>query len=180
MTAVFLLQAGIFDLDLSLFAEIIAFLIMVGVLARWAYPRIIAAAEGRQRMIAQELESAEKARAEAEARLNEAAERLRQAQAQAQEVIAGAARSADQLREELRRKAEEDAKRLLERARADIEAERTRALESVRSAVAELVVAATERVIGASLDSTRQRDLIERAINEVGDVGERGNGRRQL
>jgi F-type H+-transporting ATPase subunit b len=169
LSAVFLLQAGIFDLDLSLVAEILAFLIMLAILARWVYPRVIEAAEGRQRQITEQLEAAERARSEAEARLNEAEQRLREARGQAQEVIAAASKSAEQLRQELRARAEEDAKRLLERAREDIESERRRALESVRGAIADLVVAATEKVIRKGLDPARQRELIEEAIQEVGD-----------
>ena len=84
-------------------------------------------------------------------------------------------RLAEQLRADGRAKAEEDARRIVENARREIEAERQKALDSVRAEVADLVVAATERVIGESLDITRQRQLIERAISEVTSDG-RGRG----
>ena len=53
-------------------------------------------------------------------------------------------------------------------------AERDRALDSVRSEVAELVVAATEKVVGESLDADRHHRLIEKAIAEVGSADGRG------
>ena len=172
---VFLAEAGLLDLSLSFLVEIVAFLAMIAILARWVYPRVIAAAEGRQRQIAGQLEAAERARKEAEQRLKDAEAELQKARAQSAEIIEGANRLAEQLRADGRAKAEEDARRIVENARREIEAERQKALDSVRAEVADLVVAATERVIGESLDITRQRQLIERAISEVTSDG-RGRG----
>ena len=172
---VFLAAAGLLDLSLSFLVEIVAFLAMILILARWVYPRVIAAAEGRQRQIAEQLEAAEKARKEAEQRLKDAEAEVQKARAQSAEIIEGANRLAEQLRADGRAKAEEDARRIVENARREIEAERQKALDSVRAEVADLVVAATERVIGESLDITRQRQLIERAISEVTSDG-RGRG----
>src|SRR5207247_6980457 len=71
LSSMFLAEPGLLDLSLSFLAEVIAFLAMVVILGIWVYPRIIAAAEGRQRQIAEQLEAAEKARKEAEQRLEE-------------------------------------------------------------------------------------------------------------
>jgi F-type H+-transporting ATPase subunit b len=168
---VFLAAAGLLDLSLSFLVEIVAFLAMIVILARWVYPRVIAAAEGRQRQIAEQLEAAEKARQEAEQRLKDAEAELQKARGQASEIIEGANKLAEQMRADGRARAEEESKRIIESARREIEAEREKALDSVRAEVADLVVAATERVIGESLDITRQRQLIERAISEVTSDG---------
>ena len=73
------LDAGLLDINGTLIAEIIAFLLMLGVLARWVYPPIVRAAEARQNQIKQQLEQAEKARQDAEARLNAAQEEITKA-----------------------------------------------------------------------------------------------------
>jgi F-type H+-transporting ATPase subunit b len=164
----YLAAAGLLDLSLSYLVEIIAFLAMIYILWRWAYPRIIAAAEARQRQIAEQLEAAERARREAEERLAAAEARLQDARRQAAEILEGAGRSGDQLRAELRARAEEDVRRVTENARRDIEAERLKAIASVRGEVADLVVAATEKVVGETLDDQRHRRLIEEAIAQVG------------
>ena len=171
LLSVYLATAGLLDLSLSFVAEVIAFLVMIGILARWVYPRVLAAAEARQRQVAEQLTAAEKARAEAEERLKQADAELRDARRQAAEIIEGANRTAELLRADLRAQAEEEAKRIVENARRDIEAERQKALQSVRSQVADLVVAATERVVGESLDGERHRHLIEKAITEVAGNG---------
>jgi F-type H+-transporting ATPase subunit b len=171
LLSVYLATAGLLDLSLSFVAEVIAFLAMIGILARWVYPRVLAAAEARQRQVAEQLTAAEKARADAEERLKEADAQLREARRQAAEIIEGANRTAELLRADLRAQAEEESKRIVEGARRDIEAERQKALQSVRAQVADLVVAATERVVGESLDGERHRQLIEKAITEVAGNG---------
>jgi F-type H+-transporting ATPase subunit b len=163
----YLAEAGLLDLNATFWIELVAFLLMLGVLARYVYPRVIEAAEARQKAIAAELEAAEKSRQEAEARLAEAEKNLQAARVSAQEIVAGATRSGEQLRQESKQKAEEEAKRLTQAARKEIEAEREKAIQSVREDVAGLVVAATEKVLGETLDASKHKQLIERAIAEV-------------
>jgi len=104
--------------------------------------------------------------------LKDAAAKLEDARKTAQGVIDAATKSGEQLRQELKQKAEEESKRTVEAAKKEIEAERERAVQSVRSEVANLVVAATEKVIGETLDDAKHRQLIDRAIAEVAS----GNG----
>lgn len=160
-------SAGLLDLTLSFVVEVIAFIAMILVLGKWVYPRVMAAAEGRQRQIGEQLSAAERARLEAENRLHRAEAELQEARARAAEVIEGAGRSAEQLRAELRARAEEDARRITENAARDIEAERRKAIDSVRGEVADLVVVATEKVVGETLDDQRHRKLIADAITQV-------------
>jgi F-type H+-transporting ATPase subunit b len=175
MLAAPLADAGLLDINGTVIAEIIAFLVMLGILARWVYPPVIRAAEARQKAIQDQLDRAEHARTESEERLAEAQLRLDDARKQAQEVIDAAARSADQVRVELRRQGEEEGKRQVERAQREIEGEKQKAIDALRTEMADLVATATERVLGETLDRERHRKLIESAITEVaaGD-GERG------
>jgi len=166
--------AGVIDINGTVIVELITFLVMTAILARYVYPEIVRLAEARQRQVTEQLKDAERARAAAEATLKEAEAKLVDARKTAQSVIDAAGKSAEQLRQELKQKAEDEAKRLLESARKEIEAERDQALQSVRNEVAGLVVAATEKVIGETLDLTKHKQLIEKAIEEVAS----GNGRR--
>lgn len=170
------LAAGLLDLSLSWIAEIIAFVLMILILARWVYPRVMAAAEARQRAVAEQLLAAERSREEAEQRLKDAEAQFRDARGQASQIIEGANRSAQQLSAEARTRADEEARRIADSARRDIVAERDRALDSVRTEVADLVVAATQKVIGESLDGDRHRRLIDEAIAEVGGADGRSRG----
>src|SRR5580704_6278149 len=163
----YLAEAGLLDLNATFWIELVAFLLMLGVLARYVYPRVIEAAEARQKAIAAELEAAEKSRLESEATLAEAEKKLQEARVSAQEIVAGATRSGEQLRQELKQKAEEEAKRLTQAARKEIQAEQEKAIQAVRGEVAGLVVAATEKVLGETIDAGKHKELIDRAIAEV-------------
>ena len=160
-------DAGVITINGTVIVELITFLIMLAILARYVYPEIVKLAEARQLAIAQQLREAEEARVQAEQRLQDASAKLDDARKTAQSVIDAATKSGEQLRQELKQKAEEESKRTVEAARKEIEAERERAVQSVRNEVASLVVAATEKVIGETLDDEKHRKLIERAIAEV-------------
>jgi F-type H+-transporting ATPase subunit b len=166
--------AGVIDINGTVIVELITFLVMMAILARYVYPEIVRLAEARQQAVAAQLRDAEKARADAEAQLKEAQAKLEDARKTAQEVIDAASKSGQQLRQEMKDKAEEEAKRIAEAARKTIDVERDKAIQAVRGEVAGLVVSATEKVIGETLDLTKHRQLIERAISEVGS----GDGSR--
>ncbi len=159
--------AGVIEINGTVIVELITFLAMLAILSRWVYPEIVRLAEARQRQIANLLKEAEKSRADAEAQLKDAETKLNEARRTAQSVIDAANKSGEQLRSELRQKAEEEAKRLTETARKEINAERERAVQSVRAEVAGLVVVATEKVIGETLDEQKHKQLIDRAIAEA-------------
>ncbi len=159
--------AGVIEINGTVIVELLTFVIMLAVLARYVYPAVVRIAEARQRAIAEQLREAEKARADAEARLQEAQAKLEEARKTAQGVIDGASKSGEQLRQEMRERAEQESRRIVESARKEIEVERDQAVRSVRNEVAGLVVAATEKVIGETLDDRKHRQLIERAIEEV-------------
>ncbi|HVH63575.1 MAG TPA: F0F1 ATP synthase subunit B [Candidatus Dormibacteraeota bacterium] len=170
----YLATVGVVTIDGTVIIELITFLLMLWALSRWIYPRLVEVAEARQRLITQQLKDAEEARSSAEAKLQEAEAKLNEARRSAQSVVDAAAKSAEQLREELKQKADDEAKRTVDRARKQIEAERDQAIRSVRSEVADLVVTATEKVLGETLDDPKHRQLIERAIQEVGSGDGRG------
>jgi F-type H+-transporting ATPase subunit b len=178
------LAAGVLTLNGTFLVETVGFLLMLLFLAyvplpflgipKPVFPWIIGIAEARQREITAKLQEAEQSRQGAEARLKEADAKLIEARKTADTIVDGANRSGEQLRAELRQKADSEYQRIVDSARRDIEAERERALQSARSEVAGMVVAATQKVIGETLDQPKHRKLIEDAIEEVAS----GNGRR--
>ena len=161
------LDAGLLAINGTLIAEIVAFLLMLGVLARWVYPPIIKAAEARQNQIKQQLEQAETARTEAEARLQAAQEEIQKARIQAGQIIEQANRAAEQIQQEAQEKAKDEARRIVEGASRDIDAERQRAIHAIRLQMADIVTGAVRRIVGESLDGERHRQLIEAAIEQV-------------
>ena len=161
------LEAGLLDINGTLIAEILAFLLMLGVLAKWVYPPIVRAAEARQKQIKEQLEQAENARKEAEEQLEAAKAEILRAREQAGKIIDQANRAAERIQQEAQEKAREEARRIVEAASRDIDAERQRAIQSIRLQMADIVTEAVRRIVGESLDGERHRKLIEAAIEQV-------------
>jgi F-type H+-transporting ATPase subunit b len=160
-------DAGLLTVNGTLIAEIIVFLVMLGIMAKWVYPPVMRLAEQREKTIEAALRQAQ----EAETRLTEVrgeVERmLEDARAQAREVLARAHRDATAEAEEVRTKARRDAEAFLARAQNDIIAERDRALRELRSQIGTLVVAAAGKVIGDAIDAKAHEKLIERSLEAV-------------
>jgi F-type H+-transporting ATPase subunit b len=158
---------GPLQINATLVVEFVAFLVMLGILARWVYPPVMAAAEERQNRIKQQLEQAEQARKDAEGQLQGAQEEIQKARVQAGQIIEQANRAGERIQQEAQEKARDEARRIVEAASRDIDAERQRAIQAIRLQVADIVTEALRRIVGESLDGQRHRQLIEAAIEQV-------------
>jgi F-type H+-transporting ATPase subunit b len=165
-------DAGLLDLNGTLVAEIIVFLIMLGLLARYAFPRIIAAAETRQNQIEEGLRAAEEAEKRLRAVQTDVEQTLNEARGQAREVIQRAHQEAVAEAEEVRARGRREAEAQVARARDEIDTERERALQEVRAQLSALVVDAAGKVIGQAIDANTHRKLIDESLAEVSARGQ--------
>jgi F-type H+-transporting ATPase subunit b len=146
---------------------LIAFLVALFVLRKWAWPAITAALDKRQRMIEDSIEAAERARAEAAELLEEYRARLREARHQAEEIVARARKAAEAHERESLEEARGKREELMEQTRRDIEAETRRAIQEIRAEVADLTILATEKVTRMALTEDDQKRLVEEALGEL-------------
>ena len=159
---------------------LLAFLVAMFILRKYAWPAITEALDKRQRAIEESIDVAERTRAEAQELLQEYRDRLREARAQADEIVARARKAGEVHERETLEKARGQREELMEQTRRDIEAETRRAIQEIRGEVADLTVIATEKVTRKSLDADDQKRLIEEALSEVdfsalaGDEGSKG------
>jgi F-type H+-transporting ATPase subunit b len=146
---------------------LLLFGISMYVLKKLAFPRITEALDKRQKAIEDSIDAAERTRTQADQLLAEYRERLQEARGQADEIVSRA-RNAAQTHE---RESAEDAKakreQLMEQTRRDIETETRRAVQEIRREVADLTVAATEKVTRKTLNDDDQRRLVEDALSEL-------------
>jgi F-type H+-transporting ATPase subunit b len=146
---------------------LLAFLVALFVLRKYAWPAITEALDKRQRAIEESIETAERARADAAALLEEYRQRLREARAQADEIVARARKAGEVHERETLEEAKARREELLEQTRRDIEAETRRAIQEIRAEVADLTILATEKVTRKALDADDQRRLVEEALGEL-------------
>jgi F-type H+-transporting ATPase subunit b len=144
-----------------LVVQIIAFIIVFLALQAWVYKPLLNMMDSRKQKIAQGLEDARvaaEARADAE---KEAARILAEAHAEASKIVQEATDRAAGAAREVKLAAEQEASAAREGIVAEAEEERNRVLGELRGQVATLALAATQRLIGNSLDEKRQHTLID-------------------
>ena len=150
------------------FPMLIAFVVIVIILAKFGWPMFEGMLDKRERTIAQALEKSEEARIESERVLGEYQKQLSEAKAEAAKLIADARETGDAVRADMTKQAQEEAAAIVEKARAAIEAERQAAMAELHNSVADLSVDVASRLVGTDLSDAEHRAIIERYVNEAG------------
>jgi F-type H+-transporting ATPase subunit b len=157
---------------------ILAFVVAMLVLRKYAWPQITRILDQRQHQIEESIDAADRTRKEADELLAEYRQRLADARAQADEIVAKAERAGEVAEREALDAAKTKREELLEQTKRDIEAETQRALQEIRREVADLTVAATEKVTRKTLDPSDQQRLVEEALRELDFSALSGEQRR--
>jgi F-type H+-transporting ATPase subunit b len=150
-----------------LIVQVLAFAIVFITLAAWVYKPFTELLAKRRETIAKGLDDAKVAAEERSGAEKEAQKVLSQAQQEGSRRIREAADSAEKAAQEMRAAAEKEIAALRLSAAADIRAQRDRMLAEVRPEVAALAIAATQKLIGETLDEKRQRALIDEFFGGV-------------
>ncbi|MGH9087824.1 MAG: F0F1 ATP synthase subunit B [Acidimicrobiales bacterium] len=155
--------------------ELIAFLVILFVVGRYALPTLNKMLAERQETIRAELAAADEARAAAAAADVERRTELDHARHQAREIVEQAQRTAERLAEEAQARGQAEHDRLVSSAEAEVRLARQRALEEAAQRLGEVVVEVVERIIGREMDAAAHRDLIDEAVDALArDTGAAG------
>ncbi len=146
----------------------IAFLVLLALLSRFAFPPIVDMLEKRQATIKESLERAEETRVEAERLLGEYKKQIAKARAEAHTITEQGKKVGESMKDDIVGKAREEATALVEKAREEIAAEKRKALDDLTERVADLTVAAASRVVSKTLDEADHKRLIEEYLAEIG------------
>jgi F-type H+-transporting ATPase subunit b len=147
---------------------ILTFLVLLALLAKFAWRPLLRALESRQETIRKSLDDAQRARQELERINQESAEIVRKAHADAEAIVSRTRADADRLREELRQAAKTEAAGIIRNAERQIEYETQRALQQIRAEAVDLSVAIASKIIQKNLTREDNERLIEQALSEVG------------
>jgi F-type H+-transporting ATPase subunit b len=146
---------------------IFTFLVLVSLLAKFAWRPLLAALDRREQLIAKAVDDAEKARADLERVQQDAARLMAEARVEGEAIIARSRTAADRLGEELRQKAAAEAAGILRKAEREIQLETSRAVEQVRREAVELSVAIASKILHRNVSADDNRALIENTIREL-------------
>ena len=164
---------GLFDINtgLSLWA-LIVFLILLLLLAKFAWGPILNALETREQNIQSSIDDAGRLRKEASDALDEHRRQLREARHEAQLIIAEAKDAAAHLGRDLEAKARQESAAIVQRARREIEVERDAVLEAIRKETVGLALAAASRLVRQRLDAREDRELVNDYLSSLSDTAE--------
>jgi F-type H+-transporting ATPase subunit b len=146
---------------------IITFLVLLWLLAKFAWRPLLRALDARQETIKKSLEDAQQARREMEALSKESDRILRAAHAEAESIVASSRAEAEKLREEIKQKSKTDSEAIVREARRQIETETGRALRQIRGEIADMSVTIASKLIQRNFSTEENGALIEETLKEM-------------
>jgi F-type H+-transporting ATPase subunit b len=152
----------------TFFAELVIFLLVLGVLWRYAYPPVKRAMDERQERVRRQIEESQQASkrlAEAEARYSEA---LSEARVEAAKIRETARADAQELKDEIRQQTEQEVARIRERGEEQLAHQRDQIVREMRSELGKLAVTLAGRIVGESVaDEARRSGTVDRFLDEL-------------
>lgn len=146
-------------INATFFAQILNFLILVFILAKFAYKPLLKVMEDRKAKIAGDLEAADKAKADAEAVKAEYAAKLADAKAEAQAIIDNARKTAAAAHDKIMADTKAEQEQVIAAAKESIALEQKKAMEQVRAQVIELSMAVAGKIVEQKLGSEEDKAL---------------------
>jgi F-type H+-transporting ATPase subunit b len=148
--------------------ELIAFGIIVWILAKFVIPPINKAMTARQEAIRTEFAELDEAKADARRAEEEFKSQIADARRQAAKIREEAHQQGDQIVAEARDQAQVESKRIVDHGHAQLEAERKQALTSLRAEVGTLATKLASRIVGESLqDDDRSTRVVDRFLADL-------------
>jgi len=153
---------------------IVTFLLLVALLAKFAWRPLLAALQERQAAIRAALDEAQKARVEVERVRTDSERLLNEARVEAGQILTKTREDAARLREELKVQAQADAARVIANAERQIQLDTNRALEQIRREAIEMSVTIASKLLQRNVSKDDNARLIDDTVKQI-DGGPRFN-----
>lgn len=155
------------NITVTLFAQMIAFGLLIWFVNKVMWGPLSGIMEARQKRIADGLAAAEKGKHEEELAKKKAIEVLKEAKGQAAEVVAQGQKRASEIVEEAKETARTEGERIVTAANAEIEREINQAKEALRAQVASIAVAGAQKVLKREIDAKSHDALLNDLAAEI-------------
>ncbi len=155
------------SINYTLLAQIVNFIILLLVLAKFAYKPLLKAMDDRRATIVKNLDAADHARKDAEDLKAQYAQKIKDAKKEANDIVARANTMAQQLKDDAQAQAQKDREELLATGRQTVEMERKKALLEVREQIISLSTEIASRVLEQKLNTADDQALVEQITNQT-------------
>jgi len=146
---------------------ILTFLVLLALLAKYAWKPLLEALDNRQQSIRKALDDAWKAKQQLEAIHAESAKLLAQARTEAAEIVSRSRSDADRFREEMKEKARAEGAALMRNAERSIELETTRAMQQIRQEAVDISVGIASKLLQRNISKEDNERLIEETFRQL-------------
>ncbi|MGY8752415.1 MAG: F0F1 ATP synthase subunit B [Phycisphaerales bacterium] len=155
---------------LTLGTTIAVFVIFLLLAMKFVWPQILKGLDEREEKLRDDLDSAEAARAKANAALAEYEEELKKARTEAGEMIAQARQDAKAAAEELRSNNTRELAEMKNAATADINAAKKAAIGELHAQASTLAVAIAGKILDREISADDQQALVNESLAEMAET----------
>ena len=156
------------QLDPGLFVwTILTFLLLLFVLAKFAWKPLLKMLNDREELIRSSLEDAEKAKEKLEKLNAEGEAIINQARSEAQSILSEGKAAAAKLKDETLDVAKEQAKQIASEAEKQINIEKDKAIAEIKSEVVNLSMRIAEKLINKNISPEDNKALIDESLSNV-------------
>ena len=146
---------------------ILTFLVLLGLLGKFAWRPLLQALDTRQEAIRKSLDDAQQAKVELERLQRESAQIIREARVEAESIVSRSRSDAERLKEEIKQSARGEAATIVQNAERQIKLETQRALQQIRHEAVDLSVMIASKLIQRNLSKEDNEKLIDEALRQV-------------
>lgn len=156
-----------FHWESTVFAAI-AFLVLYWLLNKYAFGPLFGIMEQRRKLVQDQMQTAEKNRAEASQLLEEQKKAIQEARKEAYDLIEQAKVTSTRQADDILQQAKDEAGRIKTDAVKDIENEKNKAIAALRGQVSAMSVMIASKIIEKQVDEKSQQELVDQYLKEVG------------
>lgn len=155
------------NINLTLFGQMISFVLFVVFCMRYVWPPITNALTERQKRIEDGLNAADKAVRDLDEARQQAEKHLIEAKEKSTFLVDQANKRANQILEDAKNQAIIEAERIIESGRIQLNQETTQAKEKLRQRVSELAILGAEKILVSSVDENTHREFLNQLTVEL-------------
>jgi len=149
-----------------LILQIVAFVILVGLLGKFVYPWLMKNVDERQAKIEESVKAAEEAEKKAESAQEAIAKLLKDARAEAKDIVTTAKDEAAAMVADAEGKAKNRADKIVKDAHDQLSKDVIAARKALHNDTIELVAMATEKIVGKTVNEGVDKKIITEAVKE--------------
>jgi F-type H+-transporting ATPase subunit b len=146
---------------------ILTFVVLVTLLAKFAWRPLLKALESRQQTIQKSLEDADRAKQELTRIQQESAKIVEQARIEAESILSRTRADSERLREDLRTRAKEEADTIIRNAQQQIQLQTRQAMQQIRREIGDIAVTIASKLLERNLAKEDNDRLIDEALRQM-------------